>query len=162
MQTNNCCQHVCLSAQTLCIQVKIRPIGHFGCHVTHTFTLNHETKQTNIEKNEKKEEYQHTTKPTKQKTCTRTTREKEWNQKSKTKKSRFVVEIVHIWKERRWKKKRHEHWIEEAQSYILETRYSINKPNLEYEANNEKLTENTERKKNSFREKNYNWIKSNG
>lgn len=54
VQTNNCCQHVCLSAQTLCIQVKIHPIGHFGCHVTHTFTLNHKTKQTNIKKNTKR------------------------------------------------------------------------------------------------------------
>lgn len=56
-------------------------------------------------------------------------------------------------KRTKMEKKRHEHWIEEAQSYILETRYSINKPNLEYEANNEKLTENTERKKTNFGEK---------
>lgn len=75
--------------------------------VTWHILLHWNTKLSKLtwKKNEKKEEYQHTTKPTKQKTCTKTTREKEWNQKSKTKKSRFVVEIVHIWKERRWKKR---------------------------------------------------------
>lgn len=112
---------------------------HFYSTLTKSKPFERREKKPSKENSRKKISTQQTENQTKNKP--KNNRENKRNQESKTKKPRFVVEIVHIWMKNTYTQKKIR-CIEAAKLYMLEKRYSINKPNQtkpNCEANHQKL-----------------------
>lgn len=94
-------------AQALCIQVKIHPIGHRYHHVIHLHFYTHKkaTSSRNQQKKlVKRQNDINIANQTEKKYKLKNNWENKRKQESKTKKIRFVVEIVHIWMKKRRKR----------------------------------------------------------